>query len=107
MRCYPPDLKTTTRRMILTAIHIKWVNPIYKLFYIKIKIKIKETYIKLNPKYCSKRKKKSKFLSLPLTNFLDLCEFSSSRHPPLVLNSASSHPLLHLLRILNERVTQR
>jgi hypothetical protein len=45
MGCYPPDLKTTTGRMILTAIHIKWVNPIYKLFYIKIKIKIKQTQI--------------------------------------------------------------
>jgi len=95
MGCYPPDLKTTTGRMILTAIHIKWVNPNYKLFYIKIKIKIKETYIKLNPKYCSKRKTNPNFsvlLSHKLSRSVRVLILSSSRHPPLVLNSASSPP---------------
>jgi hypothetical protein len=78
--------------MILTAIHIKWVNPIYKLFYIKIKIKIKETQI-------SQTQNKPKFLSLPLTNFAcshplllatpssrsKQCEFSSSPPPRDIL----------------------
>jgi len=95
---YPLDLKTTTRRMILTAIHIKWVNPIYKLFYIKIK----ETYIKLNPKYCSKHKTQiSQSSSLKISPSRHPhgkpskhCEFSSSPLPPPSYSHWKSHTTL-------------